>query len=102
MSKLSERQQQKLDTLKYRSNISPDTQANMKGLRAKYYALAEEILSLGDTRETSEAFTLLETSLQFAIKQWAISDPDSVPEPIEGRECCGNSCDQEDTSAFAD
>jgi hypothetical protein len=89
---LSERSKAKLDTLKYVSGLSAESLEKMKDIRAGFFKLAAEVLALGDSRETSEAFTCLETGLMFAIKHVCLVDAGALKEGIKG--CCeGTECE---------
>lgn len=97
MTKLSPNSQLKLDSLKYHGNLSPDTIQGMKEIRAEFYNLAEKVLALGDSRETSTAFTHLQEALFFTNAHFCYTDDQAVKEEILGREeCQKNPCCGED------
>lgn len=93
--KLSQRSAAKLNTLKYMSGLSEETQEKMKDIRASFYRLAAEVLALGESRETSEAFTHIEAAQAVTIKHLCLIDPQAVKEPIKG---CDDSCTGEQAS----
>lgn len=107
MSNVNDRLQKKLDSLKYHGNLSTDTVNKMSEMRAKIYALAGDIFELGESHETNEAFTHLETAQMFINKHLCLIDPQAVKEDIkvlysieeegepEKENCCnGKSCDE--------
>lgn len=83
MDKLNEQNAKKLESLKYHGNLSPNTVEQMSKFRAKVYALAAEVLALGGSRETSEAFTCLENAQMYINKHLCMIDPQAVKEDIK-------------------
>lgn len=76
----------KQDSLKYHGNLSPETIAAMKSLRAKFIELAGGIEIIEEatkpSRETSAAFTHLEQSMSYLIKHLCLVDPQAVKEEV--------------------
>lgn len=79
---MNERMRQKLESLKYHGNLSADTLEKMKYFRSKIYSLAQDVLELGESRETSEVFTLLESAQMYLNKHLCMIDPQAVKEEI--------------------
>lgn len=76
-------QPRKSETLLLFTNLSPQTLEKMDKVRAAYYALSNYVEDIGVSRELSESFTLLESSLQYAIKHLCMADPQAVRKAVE-------------------
>lgn len=73
----------KSESLLLFTNLSQETLTEMDKLRAAYYALSNYVEDIGVSRELSESFTLLESSLQYAIKHLCMADKQAVKKSVE-------------------
>lgn len=72
----------KASTLKYRSNLAPESVAKMKESRAKFIEIAKYIESLGNSRELSLAFTAIEHAQMLTIKHFCLVDTAATVEEV--------------------
>lgn len=73
---------QKTDSLYFRVGMSEGSLAKMRVIRRQIIAISGIIDELGNSRETSLAFTHLEQALSYAIKQICLTDPTAKKEEL--------------------
>ena len=73
----------KTETLYFRTNLSPESIQGMKDFRKSFIELSERIEAMGNSRETSLAFTHLEQALSYTIKHICLVDPNAQKEILE-------------------